>query len=316
MDRRRTTALAAAPLVWLTLVAGPVAAAEDQPCLTALVLCAEEQPPAEAPAPPPTTTTTAPAPPPPPSEAEATEHLLRRMNEERTARGLPALQRRADVDGVAQAWSGRLAEERRLSHNDAYFTPESRARHGARALGENVAVNSSAEAAHVALMNSEDHRANILDARFTVVGLGAVLRDGSWWVTQDFVQPRAAAATPVRTAAAPTPPSAPPTGGAAPPPPTPTPTKASDGPPPEPVATVVEPALTETLRTESDEAPRTAPAPLATDVATPTPRAAMVAAVAASAGWVVLAAARRRIRRAAGVMPRSDHHPISTRFAP
>jgi uncharacterized protein YkwD len=315
MDRRRTTALAAAPLVWLTLVAGPAAAAEDQPCLTAVVLCAEEQPTTEAPPPPPPTTTTTTAPPPPPSEAEATAHLLRRMNEERTARGLPVLHRRDDVDGVAQAWSGHLASERRLSHNDAFFTSESRARHGAKALGENVAVNRSAEAAHVALMNSPHHRDNILDARFTVVGLGAVYQDGSWWVTQDFVQPRTAPATapaprPVRAPAPAAPATAAPPRAPAPSRPASPPTPAVAAPAPADVvpvaaaATGPRPAVVQTLRTEPDVPARTGTPTLATQAATPTPRTALVAAVAAAAGWVVLAAARRRIRRAASVIPR------------
>ena len=316
MDRRRTTALAAAPLVWLTLVAGPAAAAEDEPCLTAVVLCAEVQPPAETPPPAPTTTTTtAPAPPPPPSEAEATAHLLRRMNEERTSRGLPLLQRRDDVDGVAQAWSGHLASERRLSHNDAFFTSESRARHGAKALGENVAVNRSAEAAHVALMNSPHHRDNILDARFTVVGLGAVYQDGSWWVTQDFVQPRTAPAAapaprPVQAPAptapvATTPRQAPaPTRPTSPPAPAATAPAQDDTVPVAAAATGPRPAVVQTLRTEPDVPARTGTATLAAEAATPTPRTALVAALAAAAGWVVLAATRRRIRRAASVIPR------------
>lgn len=157
--------------------------------------------PAPSPAPPLTTTTTAPpvttttttppvtttttAPPRDPTGA-----LLALLNHERTSRGLPPLARRANVDDVAAGWSVHLADVGALSHNDDYFSPATRKRLGGRALGENVARNASVEAAHRSLMNSPHHRANILDARFTVVGLGAVAGDGSWWVTEDFLQPR------------------------------------------------------------------------------------------------------------------------------
>jgi hypothetical protein len=53
-------------------------------------------------------------------------------------------------------------------------------------------MDAEAQPAHDHLMASPHHRDNILDARFTVVGLGATYRDGSWWITEDFLQPAAA----------------------------------------------------------------------------------------------------------------------------
>ena len=152
--------------------------------------------PCEATAPPPTSTTststtstTALA---QPSEAQACDQLLALVNSERVQRGLPPLRASADVAGIASSWSGSMATAGEISHNDVYFSDDTRHRLGARAMGENVARNVEIERAHESLMNSEHHRANILDRRFAVVGFGAVYRDGSWWVTEDFLQPRAA----------------------------------------------------------------------------------------------------------------------------
>jgi uncharacterized protein YkwD len=174
------------------------------------------------PATPPTPTPTAPEPQPqPPAEsqpapqaapaepshrsgAQITADLLVLLNRDRASHGLPAFTRRDDVDAVAARWSDHLAEQGSLSHNDAYFTSESRKRHGARALGENVAMDYEAQPAHEHLMASPHHRDNILDARFLVVGLGATYRDGKWWITQDFLQPASPAGREVaRSAGAP-----------------------------------------------------------------------------------------------------------------
>jgi uncharacterized protein YkwD len=41
--------------------------------------------------------------------------------------------------------------------------------------------------AHQQLMSSPDHRANILDPRFTRIGIGAARRGDTWWITENFV---------------------------------------------------------------------------------------------------------------------------------
>ena len=125
------------------------------------------------------------------SSTDITADLLVMLNQERSSRGLPLFTRHADVDQVAAGWSDHLADEGQLSHNDAYFSAQSRRDHGGRALGENVAMDSEAQPAHEHLMASPHHRDNILDARFTVIGLGATYRDGRWWITEDFLQPAA-----------------------------------------------------------------------------------------------------------------------------
>ena len=56
-------------------------------------------------------------------------------------------------------------------------------------VGENLGTftRPDFDAIHEALMNSPTHRANILDTRYTCVGIGVLVRsDGGTWVTQMF----------------------------------------------------------------------------------------------------------------------------------
>ena len=170
------------------------------------------------------------------SSAEITADLLVLLNQERASRGLPLLTRHGDVDQVAAGWSDHLADQGALSHNDAYFSEQSRREHGGRALGENVAMDAEAQPAHEHLMASPHHRDNILDARFSVVGLGATYRDGSWWITEDFLQPVApSAGHEIARSLPPAPPKAPVT--------------------PQPAAVPARPAPAAEVRAASQEAP-------------------------------------------------------------
>jgi uncharacterized protein YkwD len=159
--------------------------------------------------------------------------LVELANRDRAGAGLAPLAVRGDVEEVARAHSADMAAAGSIWHNDAYFSTANRERLGAAGLGENVARNGSVDDAHRRLMASPAHRANLLDARFTVVGMAAVRTEtGSYFVTQNFVEPRSARPAPTPTSAAPpssTPP-APPT-----PPPAPEPV-APAAPAPAPLA--------------------------------------------------------------------------------
>ena len=126
------------------------------------------------------------------------------MNQDRADAGAPPLVWRNDLAGFAEEHSGRMAAEGRIWHNDEYFSAESRRRFAAKTVGENVALNKSIDDAHRRLMNSPGHRANILNAKFTEVGVG-VVKDGNGdhFITEAFVEPNGA-----RPAAAPTSPKA------------------------------------------------------------------------------------------------------------
>lgn len=242
-------------------------------------------------------------------DVDPTGTLLALLNHERAAHGLASLALRTDVASIAQVWSGRMAASGALSHDDAYFAADTRGRLRAGALGENVARNSSVGGAHAALMASPHHRANILDARFRVVGIGAVEDGGSWWITEDFVQPLgapAASSTPAPTPA-PRPVRKAPVAAPArartivPPTPAPPPPAAVAAPAP-PVVAALPPTLATTTTTTSARVVRPAAAPpgtmdldlVAGDAEDHDGRAAAAAGVtSAGAGCIGL----RRIRR-------------------
>lgn len=121
----------------------------------------------------------------------AAGQLVALVNQERAAAGVPPLGLSDVAVEVAEAWSANMASTRVLAHNDAWFSTETKERAGAAASGENVAQNVDVADAHRRLMASPQHRANILDPRFHQLGIGVVRDgDGTWWITEDFLQLR------------------------------------------------------------------------------------------------------------------------------
>lgn len=171
--------------IGIGLGSAPVARAECG--LGAVVGCEEQAPP---PAPEPEPAPAPPAAPATPSPAEAAARLLVLANEARAEAGVPALAARSDVAAIAQGWSESMGRSGVLAHNDDYFTPETKQQLDAGTMAENVAYAGDPDHAHRTLMASPAHRANLLDARLTVVGMGAVQVGDTWWVTQDFLHPR------------------------------------------------------------------------------------------------------------------------------
>jgi uncharacterized protein YkwD len=117
-----------------------------------------------------------------------------RINEARKAIGLPALQIQAKLTDEAQNWSNRLRDisgqnlgaDCKLSHNPrlADITAVSW-----KTLGENVACTEADVAAtHQALMDSPEHRKNILDPKFDSVGVAITITGNTMFVTQVFME--------------------------------------------------------------------------------------------------------------------------------
>jgi uncharacterized protein YkwD len=262
---------ATAALLSIALLATP-ALADECPLLEGAVSGCQEQNPQPEPEPEPQPQPSQPQPSQPqPSEPDygpaahrpaAVARLLDLMNGERRRSGLPLFALRADVSAIAARHSEAMAARGTIWHNDGYFTEATRRKLDARLLGENVARNPEIDDAHRRLMNSPGHRGNILDGRFTVVGL-AVYHDGqgNLYVTQNFVQPNARPAAQT----APAPPTA--AGNRAPQAPAPTTTQppapspaAASTPAPEPAPAVVmgevsEPPADEIAPPASTEAP-------------------------------------------------------------
>jgi uncharacterized protein YkwD len=97
---------------------------------------------------------------------------------------------------LARAHSRDMLEQRYFGHVDREGrTPAARIDAAGipwRALGENIAVNGTVPGAEAAFMNEprfqKNHRANILNEKYTDVGIGIVQGpNGSLYITQDFV---------------------------------------------------------------------------------------------------------------------------------
>lgn len=136
-----------------------------------------------------------------------------------------------DLVEVARRHSARMAARDHLHHNPN-LTSEVQSW---SAVAENVGVGFDVDSIHRAFMDSPSHRANIVDGRYTEIGVGVVQgADGRLWVTQVFRQPTSA---PPPTTAPPTTAAPAPSPTTAPAPPTTT-TTAPVPPPPAPEVTV------------------------------------------------------------------------------
>lgn len=114
----------------------------------------------------PAPTTTAPA-------VSYSDQVLSLTNAERTARGLRALAFSACADSFANSWAASLSRVGVLSHQN--LSPILSTCH-ARGVGENVAYGNVTPAQLVQMwMDSPGHRANILNAAYTHIGVGDVM---------------------------------------------------------------------------------------------------------------------------------------------
>jgi uncharacterized protein YkwD len=125
-----------------------------------------------------------------PIDADGEEQILALVNHERTNAGLPPLNLDSRLTQAARKHCQRMIDQDSLVHQlpgeDVLLlrlTAENvRTDHD----GENIALNGDVESAHVALMQSPQHRANILNPQFNAIGVG-VLRAGELiYVTEDF----------------------------------------------------------------------------------------------------------------------------------
>lgn len=112
------------------------------------------------------------------------------VNEIRTQRGLGRLEENWELSRVARYKSRDMQEKRYFSHTSpTYGSPFDMMRAfglAYRSAGENIAMGYPTPQSVVdGWMNSEGHRKNILNASFTVIGVGYV-PEGNYW-TQMFI---------------------------------------------------------------------------------------------------------------------------------
>ena len=121
------------------------------------------------------------------------------VNKERAERGLQQLIVDPTLIKVARTHSGEMSNKHYFSHNsptpgiktalDRYLT-EVKQRPTWALVGENLFYCSivDVDRGHYALMNSEGHRANILEPRYERIGVGICTdSEGEFYVTQMFL---------------------------------------------------------------------------------------------------------------------------------
>lgn len=119
------------------------------------------------------------------------QEVIRLVNVERAKAGLPALKYDWELARVAEHKSQDMHDKKYFDHNSpTYGSPFTMMKnYGIKytAAGENIAKGQTTPQQVVnAWMNSEGHRANILNKNFTHIGVGYVT-DGHYW-TQMFIQ--------------------------------------------------------------------------------------------------------------------------------
>jgi uncharacterized protein YkwD len=119
------------------------------------------------------------------------QKMLMLVNNERTKAGVGPLTMSDALVAVARAHSRDMFERRYFGHNSPEGqTPADRMHADSvmfTAAGENLAYAPDLMTAHTGLMNSPEHKKNILDPAFHKVGIG-IITTASWgmMVTQDF----------------------------------------------------------------------------------------------------------------------------------
>jgi len=134
--------------------------------------------------------------------------LLDRINEIRRQAGAGALSRDQALDSAARTHSLDMAAADQLMHvSPTTGTPIDRVHavgHETGEVAENVAMHTSATEAQQALEASDAHLANMLNPRFTHVGLAVARDESGVYVTQVFARIEVQAAPAIEVPAPPT----------------------------------------------------------------------------------------------------------------
>ncbi|MER5887351.1 CAP domain-containing protein [Streptomyces sp. NPDC001941] len=123
-------------------------------------------------------------------EAKAESAVLDLVNQERAKVGCTPVRADSRLAALAGAFSADMADRNFFDHTDPDGrTPWNRAdAQGVKGLGGENIARGQADAAAVmkAWMDSEGHRANILNCDYKSLGVGVQFGDGGPWWTQDF----------------------------------------------------------------------------------------------------------------------------------
>lgn len=121
--------------------------------------------------------------------------FVSRTNSERTSRGMRALRVAGDLVAVARNWSAQMVSDGYISHDPNLPYEVS----SWSMLGDNVGRGTDVAVIHAAFMDSPSHRNNVLEGRFTHIGVGVVDAGDRIYVTEIFVRRVSSTTTPRRT---------------------------------------------------------------------------------------------------------------------
>lgn len=115
----------------------------------------------------------------------ASNHVM--INSARRKHYIPPVKRMNDMDELAREQARLMAKKGQLFHAETAYVQERLGRVFGRRIGENATKGSDLEAIHKAMMESPADRNNILDRRFTCMGVGtAKSSDGYLYLCQLF----------------------------------------------------------------------------------------------------------------------------------
>ena len=127
----------------------------------------------------------------PTASASSSSSFVSLVNSARASHGLQGYAVSSQLTSVALGQAERMASQQRLYHNPSLASQVTSWKY----VGENVGYGPDVATLFQAFMNSSPHRANILDHDFTQIGVGAVTKNGTLWVSMVFRTSRDAAST-------------------------------------------------------------------------------------------------------------------------
>jgi uncharacterized protein YkwD len=113
--------------------------------------------------------------------------FLTKLNQERVARGLPAMILDNPLAATARDWSATMSARNQLAHDPGLVADVAAVEPGWRGVAENVGVGYSVQQLHDAFMGSSGHRANVL-GNYNRVGIGVAMNGTKLWVTVRFLR--------------------------------------------------------------------------------------------------------------------------------
>ncbi|MGE3808080.1 MAG: CAP domain-containing protein [Gemmataceae bacterium] len=128
--------------------------------------------------------------------ADESQKILELTNKERAKEKLPPLKFNATLGKTAQGHSINMAKQLKLAHELDGKTPQDRIKEAGyryQTAGENCAVSFTLDLDKIVegWMNSPPHRANILNPKYTEIGIALARSDkGDYYATQVFATPR------------------------------------------------------------------------------------------------------------------------------